>query len=377
MNEPLPALRVLHVITDLEIGGAEIMLTRILPRLREVNIESAVVCLNHGGSLLEALKREDIPVTCLNMKPGRPSLIAQLRLIQITRAFQPDLIHSWLYHADLMASIAAVCCRVPIFWSIHNSEFRPDVNFTTRFVVSLLAKLSRFIPKKILSCSRTAASLHVQRGYRANKIVYLPNGFNTDQFAPDPAARARIRARFGIDDGTVLIGNVARFDPQKNHHGLIRAFKKAGLENLDAKLLLAGRNINDDNEELMSWIRDAAIEDRAILIGQQREIPGILNAIDVFVLPSISEAFPLALGEAMSCGCYCIATDVGDCSELLKYAGKIVRSAEELPGAIRVGAEMTAEERKAIGVAARLRIRNHYSIERMIASLNDMYRDNK
>lgn len=79
----------------------------------------------------------------------------------------------------------------------------------------------------------------------------------------------------------------------------------------------------------------------------------------------------------MSCGCYCIATDVGDCSELLKYAGKIVRLAEELPGAIRVGAEMTAEERKAIGVAARLRIRNHYSIERMIASLNDMYRDNK
>ena len=73
MNEPLPRLRVLHVITDLEIGGAEIMLTRILPRLRDAQIESAVVCLNHGGSLLETLKREGFPVTCLNMKPGRPS----------------------------------------------------------------------------------------------------------------------------------------------------------------------------------------------------------------------------------------------------------------------------------------------------------------
>ena len=92
---------------------------------------------------------------------------------------------------------------------------------------------------------------------------------------------------------------------------LIRAFKDAAADRPNVRLLLAGRRMDAENDVLMGWICEAGIESRVILLGEQRDVTAIMNGIDIFVLPSISEAFPLALGEAMSCGCYCIATDVG------------------------------------------------------------------
>lgn len=366
-------IRVMQIITDLDIGGAEIMLTRILPMVRRLGIDAEVVCLAGSGALDERLKADGFRVTHLNMKPGRPSFSAFFNLLQAIRRFKPTLIHSWLYHADLMASFAAMFCRVPVIWSIHNSEFRPDVKISTRLVVELLATMSSRVPAEILSCSRTASALHVQRGYRADRIHYLPNGFDTDLFAPDDAARVSVRAKYDINDETILIGNVARFDPQKNHRGLIQAFAAAAKEHADVKLLLAGREMTAENDELIGWIHEAEIDDRVILVGEQRDIPAILNAMDIFVLSSISEAFPLTLGEAMSCGRYCITTDVGDSAEIVRYAGEIVRNADELSAAILKGIELGAEERRAIGNAARLRIQNYFSMERMCEGLIEAY----
>ena len=217
-------------------------------------------------------------------------------------------------------------------------------------------------------------ALHVQRGYRADKIAFVPNGFDTAVFAPDAETRKRFREAHGIDENDLIIGNVARFDPQKNHQGLIRAFRDAAADRPDVRLLLAGRRMDAENDVLMGWIREAGIESRVILLGEQRDVTAIMNGIDIFVLPSISEAFPLALGEAMSCGCYCIATDVGDCAELVQYGGEIVRDGEKLSEALRRALALPAKERAAVETTARTRIRNFYSIDRMVSRLDELYR---
>ena len=129
--------------------------------------------VSDGGPLVETLRAGGSNVICLNMRPGRFSFSALARLIGCVDAFQPDLIHSWLYHADFLASLAAIWTRVPIYWSLHNSEFSPEAKASTRIVVRALAFLSGRLPRKILSCSRTAAALHVQRGYRADKIAFV------------------------------------------------------------------------------------------------------------------------------------------------------------------------------------------------------------
>ncbi len=364
----------MHVITDLDVGGAEVMLTRVLPKLAPYQVTSEVVCLSDGGPLVETLRAGGSNVICLNMRPGRFSFSALARLIGCVDAFQPDLIHSWLYHADFLASLAAIWTRVPIYWSLHNSEFSPEAKASTRIVVRALAFLSGRLPRKILSCSRTAAALHVQRGYRADKIAFVPNGFDTAVFAPDAEKRKRFREAHGISESDLIIGNVARFDPQKNHQGLIRAFRDAAADRPDVRLLLAGRRMDAGNDVLMGWVREAGIESRLILLGEQRDVTAIMNGIDIFVLPSISEAFPLALGEAMSCGCYCIATDVGDCAELVQYGGEIVRDGEKLSEALRRALALPAKERAAVETTARTRIRNFYSIDRMVSRLDELYR---
>lgn len=370
-----PSLRILHVITDLEIGGAETMLSRLLPRLRDLTVESEVVCLSARGALSETLESEGFRVTHLNMKSGRFSLGALLALSRAIRAFRPTLIHSWLYHADLMASLAAFPRGIPLIWSIHNSEFRPDVKRSTLLVVGILSRLSSFVPRKILSCSRTATSIHIQRGYRADRIVYLPNGFDTSRFAPDDTLRARMRQEIGVQDGDVVIGNVARLDPQKNQTALIRAFGAISPDFPNAVLVLAGRGVDTDNEPFQQLISELGIEGRVRLLGERRDIPALLNALDIFVLPSISEAFPLALGEAMSCGRYCIAADVGDCAELIQASGKILSSHDELPDALRQTLSLKSEERMAVGTAARSRIIRVFSLDTMAKQLVSLYEE--
>lgn len=367
------SLRILHVITDLRIGGAETMLSRLLPRLRDMNVESEVVCLSARGPLSETLESEGFRVTHLNMKPGRFSLCALFTLSRIIRAFRPTLIHSWLYHADLMASLASYFCRVPLIWSIHNSEFRPDVKRSTLIVVGILSRLSSRVPRKILSCSRTATAIHIQRGYRADRIVYLPNGFDTDRFAPDDTLRTRMRKEIGVRDDDVVIGNVARLDPQKNQSALIRAFGAIANDFPNAVLVLAGRGIDSGNEPFQKLISEMGIEGRVRLLGERRDIPALLNAFDIFVLPSISEAFPLALGEAMSCGRYCIAADVGDCAEVIQTSGKILSSHDELPNALRETLSLKPEERMAIGAVARARIIRVFSLDTMTNQLVSLY----
>lgn len=370
---------VLHIITDLDTGGAERMLTQLLPYLAEKGVRQSVVCLKNEGALAEVIRLQGYDVTCLGMKPGKADCGSFSQLLKIIAKTRPDLIQSWLYHADLYGSLAAMLTGRKIVWGLHNNALSPEVKHSTRVVVRILSILSRFVPKRIISVSNAATSEHVRRGYRADRFVYIPNGFNTEIFKPDSGRRTYFREKLRINDDVVLYGNISRFDPQKNHMGLLDAWKKFSElhPEWDVRLLLAGKGLDTSNRELNIWLSRFQMTDRIYLLGERDDVPTVLNALDVFVLSSLSEAFPLALGEAMSTGLLCLSTDCGDAAEMLGENGIVVPRDDvaALARGMRKALIMPAAERNAMRVAVRQRAVKEYTLAQVADRYLQVYRE--
>ncbi len=369
--------KILHVITDLDVGGAEMVLTQAAPALAQRGFQQAVISLSSPGALETRLRNHGIPVTSLGMKAGCPSLSAFRKLRALIRDFQPDLIHSWLYHADLYASLAAQRMSVPVIWGLHNATLSPDAKLSTKAVVRLLAWLSNKIPCQILTCSQSGGENHIRLGYAGQKMIFVPNGFDTDRFCPNVEIRQRKRLDFGVSADEILIGNVSRFDAQKDHRTLINAWGQLVQREPKRKLrfLLAGKGLDAVNSQLLQWLSEAGISDRTLLLGIYEDIPHVLNALDLFVLSSIGEAFPVALGEAMAAGLPCISTNVGDAALLLGAAGTNVppADAQALTSAMQTFLNLDSADQMKLGVMARERILANFSLERMIDAYIEIY----
>ncbi len=371
-------MKILHVITDLDRGGAEIMLLRVLPRLQSRGWEQQVVCLSGPGEIGRQIAAAGFSVRYLNMKRSSPSLSALIRLAGHIRHENPDLIHSWLYHADLYASVANCLLRKPLVWGLHNSTLGREANLLTKRIVRVLAWFSRFAPARILSCSQEAMRVHLSAGYRQDILRFVPNGFDTERFQPDSSARQALRAALEISAETPLVGNISRFDQQKNHAGLIRSWGILSETFPDARFLLAGKDLVPENTQLTGWLEAAGIVEKTFLLGIRRDVPALLNALDLMVLASNSgEAFPLIVGEAMSCGTLCVGTQVGDTAFLIDDCGKTVPPDDprQLTEACAALLTLPQAEKEALKKKARARIVGQFTLEKMAAGYDAVYRE--
>lgn len=370
-------MRVAICITGLQVGGAETVLAGLLEQI-PADIEVRVFALIDGGSIGDRIAACGIPVTGLHMEAGVPSLGAFFRLLKEIRAFRPHVVHTWLYHADLMGGIAAKLAFVPhVVWHLHNCDLSPDrTRLMTRIVVRVLAALSHVVPEVILSCSEEAAGVHVGKGYAQRKIRVVPNGVDADRFVPDDASRASVRAEVGFPDDAPLVGLVARIDPQKNHRGFFDAVEAFFASGGDAYFLLAGKDVTPEHWQLGPWRQATGRPERIALLGPRQDIPRLMAAFDVATSSSLGEAFPLVVIEAMSCGVPCVATDVGDCRLMIDDAGIVVPPGDA--DALAEGWErvlaLPVAERRALGAKARGRVLEEYTLARFSERIWDLYR---
>lgn len=372
-------MRIAFIITGLSTGGAEMMLIKMLERLDRHRFAPHVVSLTTVGELAPRIAALGIPVDAMGMKPARPSPSGFLRLTRLLKRLKPDLVHSWMYHADLLGGLAARLAGVPsVAWCIRNSNLDEDkTKLSTRAVVRLCAALSGWVPTRVLSCSETAKQLHEARGYVARKMFVIPNGFDLSQFKPDAAARSSVRAELGITDQTLLVGLIGRFDPQKNHAGF---FKAAGvLHQLmpQVHFLLAGNNVDPSNRVLMQWIVHEGLLENTHLLGVRKDMPALMAAIDVLASSSYGEAFPNVVGEAMSSGVACAVTDVGDSAYIVGSTGRVVSSGNmvDLAHALAGILQLPKAERLALGKAARNRVATHFEIDHVTRQYEAFYTD--
>lgn len=369
-------IRIAHIITGLSTGGAEMALYRLLSKCSSRS-KVSVISLTTIGEVGSGIQGLGVPVVSLGMQSGIPNPLLIFRLAAILRKENPDIVHTWMYHADLMGGVAARLAGVPaVAWSIRNTNLSPDkTKWMTRSVVKVCAILSRHLPDKIISCSATARDVHVSLGYDETRFAIIPNGFDLSSFRPDSSARESVRSELGIPEGASVIGFVGRLDPLKNHQGF---FEAAGLLNKirpDTFFVLAGKGVESTNPMVDKWIRNAGLENVVRLLGMRSDIPRLTAAFDVATISSWGEAFPNVIGEAMACGVPCAVTDVGDAAYIVGDTGLVVP-----PGDMRALASAWNEllsksprERAEFGVAARKRVAELFELNKVVASYESFY----
>lgn len=318
----MTSFKVAHVITGLGDGGAEAVLYRLC--IYDKGAHHVVISLSDTGKYGPLLEDEGIAVHTLGMRSGRPSLPAFMRLKSILSEEQPSVVQTWMYHADLMGGLAARIAGIkPLVWGIRHTNLVPGQSArNTILIARLCARLSRFIPARIVCCAEESARVHVALGYDSSRMVIVPNGYDMKTFRPDKKGRDILRAEWAVDDDTPLIGTVGRFDPQKDHRNLLRACELLRAQGLRFCLVLVGNDLTDANEMLKEWLTIHGLRDCVRLLGRRKDIPAIMSALDLHVLPSLyGEAFPNVVAEAMACGTLCVVTNVGDAPFIVGETG--------------------------------------------------------
>lgn len=362
-------MKVVHIITGLNDGGAEGVLFRLC--LNSTNNRHIVISLMDKGKYGPLLEDAGVSVYYLGMNPGRPSIKRFLKLVSLIRSEEPDAVQTWMYHADLFGGIAGRLVGVKnICWGIRNSN--PRINSKSTFIVSkLCALLSSLIPKKIICCGHEAAKVHADIGYEIKKIEVIQNGYDFNEFSTNSEARKLKREVLGATENCFLIGIVARYNIQKDHDNFLRSFSILADQGLDVKAVLVGYGIDDSNAMLTSRIKELGIHDKVLLLGAQRNIPALMNAFDIHVISSVSEGFPNVVAEAMAVGTPCVVTDVGDAAEIVGDTGWVVpsRSSEKLSSAMMFAYDEWLNysdkwlKRKE---SSKIKSHNDYSLETMV-----------
>lgn len=369
------SLNILHVITGLTDGGAENSLYQLCHNDRD-NVHR-VVCLMDAGQYGPRFDAAGIEVVYLNMPQGRVTPAGIWRLWRTIREFRPDVVQTWMYHADLVGGVVARLAGVKaICWGIRNSNLMPGATKrSTIWVAKVCGAISRVVPSRIVSCSQNAVEVHRKLRYAAMKFVIVPNGCNLSLLFPDSEARTRVRDEWGLDADMPLLGMVARFDLQKDHVNLIAALAQLKGLGWDFRCVLVGGGVDADNAELTLLLEDYGVRERVLLVGRRSDIPAVMNALDVHVLSSrFGEAFPNVLSEAMACGTPCVSTDVGDAAFIVGDTGWIMPPgdswalADHLALALEEHADVTAwQARKQ---RAHQRVVDSFSVQRMVDGYN-------
>lgn len=386
INEKLPIINntkkhkivVLHIITGLSTGGAEWMLYHLLHQTDRSKIIPVVVSLMDRGSLGDSITDLDIPVYTLNIKQGVPNINAIWKLKNVVSQVKPDIIQGWMYHGNLATQIVNFLTlnRSATIWGIHHSiSSLSSEKKTTQLIIKLGSILSRYV-SKIAFVSQNSFLQHHSLGYTSENSCTIPNGFNTSLFKPSDKFKAKLREELGLPDNHILIGSIARYHPMKDHTNFVKSAALLIREFADVHFLMVGTDVDKDNQELYGLIQDLGIENKIHLMGERNDISSIIPCLDILTSSSAyGEAFPLVIGEAMSCGVPCAVTDVGDSGWIVGETGKVVppKSPQELSNAWKELITLSSEDRRKLGMMARNRIIKHFSLESVVAQYEDLY----
>jgi len=370
------AIKILHVITGLDVGGAELGLLRLLSRLGPL-YRSQVVSLSNVGIVGKRIQEFGVPVHALGMRPAIPNPFAIIHLAGMMKRLRPDLVHTWMYHADLIGGLAARLAGFQaLAWAIRNGNLPVDkTKWSTRAVMRVCAKLSRRLPVRIISCSYAALAIHVALGYDESRFVVIPNGFDLLRFQPNPKARLEVRRELGVSPNSFVVGFVARFDPQKNHRVFFKAAGILHAKRPDVHFFLIGAGIELGDPKLAEWTKSNRVENVVHLLGLRDDVPRLTASFDIATSCSWSEAFPNALGEAMACGVPCVATDVGDSAYIVGDTGLIVKPGD--PDALAEAwlklEALSIEERDALGECARKRVAENFELGSVVSRYEAFY----
>ena len=361
-------MKIIHVITSMNKGGAETNLFKILKFSNQSNsqIKHTIISFTNSNYFETEINNLNYEIIKIDFKNKLLFFIYFFKLIKIIKVNNPDVVECWMYHSALLGGLAAKIIGIEkIIWNIRHSNYKFNkTKFSTIVIIKILAFFSKFIPDIIVYCSKNSQDFHKSIGYKTKiqKIIY--NGYQSNYFKRKP--RKNIK-------NTVIFGFIGRYSPQKNVLMYLQAlslFLNKYSFNLNLKVFMYGRDIDTNNLELIKNINNYKLSSFIELKGYVKDVRKALDNIDFLGLSSsYGESFPNILAEAMLTGTPCFATDVGETKNILSKYGKTV-DADDL-----IGFSQKIEEfyhlyknkdcYETLSQSCREHIVNNYSIESM------------
>jgi sugar transferase (PEP-CTERM/EpsH1 system associated) len=370
-------LPILHFITELDAGGAQTVLFRLLQNVDRERYQPAVVCLYNGNAVMaQQIRKLDVPVLNLGMN-AKWRIDALARLYRYLRQEQPTILHCWLVHADLIGRVIGRLAGVPIVITS-----RRNVEIGSAFQLHL-KRWTTSLDDRIVAVCDLARQVEIEySGTVTEKVLTIYNGIDPN-LRVSRAAQSQIghpsepiRKEFSIPLAAPLIGTVGRLHPTKGHQDLIKAFAHLHTQWPDVYLLLVGDG--EMRHKLIRQADDLQLSNRIIFTGVREDISSILATLNLFVLPSLSEGMPNVILEAMATGLPVVATSVGGVPELVVNGVTGILTPPNNPTALAEAIlELlhAPEKAAAMGRAGRQRIKTHFTIDRMVEQYESLYQE--
>ena len=362
-------MKIVHIITGLEDGGAENILYKICKH-DKIN-SHVVISIVSKGKYYSILKKIGIEVYCLKMKFY--SILKFFYLIKLLTNLKPDIVQTWLVHGDFIGGFAAKLAGIKnIVWTIVYSKLDPTIEkLRNILLIRALAKLSYIIPRSIIVVSKSAKKNCQNLRYNQKRLKLINSGFDLSLFKINKNLKLNFKRKIKINYQTPVIGIVARYHPIKDHKNLLNALSIISLKNKNFLCVLVGKGMNKKNKILLNEIKKLKLANYTKLLGPKNNISQIMNGIDIKVLCSKSEGFPSVVVEAMACGTPCVVTNVGDSALIVDKTGWIVppQNPTKLANVIEKAlSEIGKKNWNKRCYQARLRVKNHFTIKKMIKS---------
>jgi glycosyltransferase involved in cell wall biosynthesis len=381
-------MKIVHVISGLSVGGAEMLLYRLIQASQRDCVQHTVISMSSLDMMGNRIRALGVEVRLLEMSRSVPNPFSLIRLVRWLVELRPDVVQTWMYHADLFGGVAVRIARLvagrgpgranrfTLAWGVHQTEFPSRRSgLTLALVAKCCARLSSRLPDVIVCCAEAARLSHSNGGYDDKRMHVIFNGFDLELFKPRPRESDPLRPALNLDEATQVVGIVGRYDPAKDYGNFVSAVAKASAMLPGCHFVMIGRGLDDGNRELTAMIDKAGIEGVCHLLGARSDVHLLVSALDLFCLSSRSEGLPTVVGEAMACGVPCVATDVGDTAMLIGDTGCVVPrgNPEALAAAIVSLLSLTREELERLGAQARTRMASRFSIERCWAAYRHVY----
>lgn len=346
-----PRINVLEVIGNAIVGGMETYVSRLLERLPADRFRVVAMC-PFESHFTDALREMDVEVVITPMPDDPPWSSVHIGC-SLVRAHGIDLIHAHLSNAHVLAGLVGRITGKPVLSTIHGRQLNTidvEVHRATGTHLSVVCKHSYF----------HALGLGIQ----PSQLHFIPNGVDTDRFAPVKARPKGLRAQWGVPENALLVGFIGRLSPEKGPDIFLRAARVMQHLEPDVHFVMVGEG--PLRHDLQRFVQQYNLRDRVHMVGLQSDMPAVYAQLDVVLSTSQTEAMPFALMEAMACGLPVVASRVGGVPDLIQHGetGWLIGAGADQEAAQRVSALCASkDERERMGRLARQRCIDRFSME--------------
>lgn len=348
-------------------GGAEHVVCNLADELVKLGHEVKIAYLT--GEVLVSPNSADVDLIPIGMKGSKDFAKAYSKLRGLVKSFKPDVVHSHMFHSNIISRLLRLTTNIPkVISTAHSSNEGGKARMLAYRLTDHLTDISTNV-------SKDAVDTYVlNRAVRYDKMIPILNGIDTNKFSYSSKDRKEQRERLNIVNNKMILC-VGRLDKPKDYPNLLNSIVMLKNIRNDFKVFIVGDG--PLKEELNDMVIELGIKDYVSFLGIRRDVKALMSATDIYVMSSAWEGLPMVILEAMSCERLVVATNCGGISDALSSAGIIVdvKNNVQLFTKLNEALNMSPEKRLDFGSAARQRVIDNYSLDINVSSYLKIYED--